>query len=238
MVPRIVGVDRHVPPADDVEALLGRDLLDPATGLGDLLLVAGQERGPDGVAPALGQLEARLADDLAQEGVGDLHQDAGAVARVDLGTGRTPVVQVAQCGEGLGHDVVAGLSRHRRDEGNATGVVLVARVVETLGRRERVRVRHQCSPVVFVWGSAPRQVHRRWGARDVSGPRGGALRLPPGDMTTTRVSRRWTPSRRRSSSLDSSCGSASSADRSRPRRASLGRLSDSSSSGCGPRPSR
>ena len=70
-------------------------------------------------------------------------QDPGAVAGVDLGAGGAAVVEVAQGGEGLGHDVVAGLTGQGRHHGDATGVLLVARVVETLRRREvrRERVR-------------------------------------------------------------------------------------------------
>ena len=47
-------------------------------------------------------------DDLAQERVGDLEQDAGAVAGVDLGAGGAAVVEVAQRGERLVDDGAAG----------------------------------------------------------------------------------------------------------------------------------
>ena len=86
---------------------------------------------------------------VAQERVGDLDQDAGAVAGVGLGAGGAAVVEVAQRGERLGHDVVAGHAGQGRHEGDAAGVVLVARVVEPLGggnRRERVRRGHWLLP--------------------------------------------------------------------------------------------
>ena len=92
-----------------------------------------EERGADGVAPAARELEV---DDLAQEGVGDLHQDAGTVAGVGLGAGGTSVVEVAQRGQRLGHDVVAGHTGQGRDKGHAARVVLVARVVEPCGARK------------------------------------------------------------------------------------------------------
>ena len=98
-----------------------------------------------------GQLEV---DDGAQERVGDLEQDAGAVAGVDLGAGGAAVVEVAQRGERLGHDVVAGLAGQGRHEGDAAGVVLVAGVVETLGRRE-VRAGTRASGILPS-SSAPR----------------------------------------------------------------------------------
>ncbi len=142
-----VGGDGYVAPAEDREALLGGDLLDPAAGLGDLLVVPGQERRADGVRAVRRELEV---DDVAQERVGDLHQDAGTVAGVRLGAGGAAVLEVAQGGQGLGHDVVAGHAGQGRDEGHATGVVLVARVVEPLWRRERV---HGHSPVVSASAS-------------------------------------------------------------------------------------
>ena len=64
----------------------------------------------------------------------------GAVAGVGLGARGTAVVEVAQRGERLRHDVVAGHAGQGRHERDATGVVLVAGVVEPLGRRECVRV--------------------------------------------------------------------------------------------------
>ena len=60
---------------------------------------------PTAYDPTRRELEV---DDRPQEGVGDLHQDAGAVAGVDLGAGGAAVVEVAQGGERLDHDVVAG----------------------------------------------------------------------------------------------------------------------------------
>ena len=84
---------------------------------------------PDGVGPARRQLEV---DDLAQERVRDLDQDAGAVAGVGLGAGGAAVVEVAQGGEGLVDDVVARRATQGGHEGDAAGVVLVLRPVEAL----------------------------------------------------------------------------------------------------------
>ena len=127
-----------------VEALLGGDLLDAAAGLGDLLLTAGQERGADGVRVRLRELEV---DDLAEERVRDAEQDARAVTGVGLGAGRAAVLEVAQRGDRLGDDVVAGLAGQGGDERDTAGVVLVESVVEPLGRRERV---HAAIPPVVV----------------------------------------------------------------------------------------
>jgi hypothetical protein len=69
-----------------------------------------------------------------QEGVGDLQEDAGAVSGVGLGARCSAVVEVAERGQRLVDDAAGGLTVERGHEGDSTGVVLVAPVVETLGR--------------------------------------------------------------------------------------------------------
>ena len=76
---------------------------------------------PDGVRTRAGQLEV---DDRAQEGVRDLHEEAGAVAAVRLGAGGAAVLEVAQRGQALLDDRVARDAGQGRDERDAAGVVL------------------------------------------------------------------------------------------------------------------
>ena len=132
------GVDRDVAPAEDLQALLARELFDALAGGGDGVAVTGDEGGAHGVAEATGEVEV---DHLAEEAVRDLHQDAGAVTGVGLGAGGAAVLQVAQCRERLAHDRVTGLAGHGGHEGDATGVVLVETVVQTLGWRESLHSR-------------------------------------------------------------------------------------------------
>ncbi len=130
-----VGVDRHLAPAEDREALLDRDGLDAQLRRRGGLVVERQERHARRVRAQLGQLDAA---DGAQELVGDLHEDARTVAGVGLSADGSAVIEVAQRGQTLGDDVVARHAGQRRDERDATGVVLVARVIQTL-RRGRCR---------------------------------------------------------------------------------------------------
>ena len=123
------GVGGDLAPAEDPKTLLGRDLLDATAHLGDLVLVPGQEGRAHGVRMRLGELEV---DDLPEERVRHAQQDARAVPGVGLGPGGAAVLEVAQRGERLGDDVVAGDAGQRGDEGDAARVVLVARVVEPL----------------------------------------------------------------------------------------------------------
>ncbi len=103
-----VGVDRHLAPAENGEALFDRDRLDAQLGRRGGLVVERQERHAGRVRAQLGQLDAT---DGAQELVGDLHQDAGTVAGVGLAADSSAVIEVAQRCQTLGDDVVA--RRHR-----------------------------------------------------------------------------------------------------------------------------
>ncbi len=121
--------DRDLAPAEDREVLLGGDGLDLLHGDGLCGAVGGEEGDTDGVAAGRGELEA---GHLAQERVGDLAEDSGAVARVRLGAGRAAVLEVPQYGQGLLNKCVGGLAGEVRHESDATGVLLVARVVHAL----------------------------------------------------------------------------------------------------------
>ncbi len=153
--------DRDVAPAEDGEVLVGGDGLDlrDRGGVGGVLV--GEEGDADRVRAGGGELEGDLG---AQERVGDLGQDARAVTGVRLGTGRTAVLQVAQDGERLLDDLVVGDARQRRDEADATGVVLVPRVVQALSSRSRIRNervrRARCAGLGLVVGVHGCRQHR------------------------------------------------------------------------------
>jgi hypothetical protein len=177
-----VRAGRHVAPAEDGEALLGGDRGDGGDRGGVGRVVVGQEGDADGVTACRGKLEAGPG---AQEGVGDLGEDAGAVAGVGLRAGGAAVLQVAQDGQCLLDDAVLGLAGERRDETHAAGVVFVARVVEALRSgppvsqgvvgagglvglmsRARGRRQHRLSRRVVVFGMVT--IHMR--IRDDAGP--------------------------------------------------------------------
>ena len=68
-----LGLHGHLAPAQDLESLLGGDVLEELAGLGHVVGVTGEEARADGVRVVGRQVEV---DDLAQERVGDLEQDA------------------------------------------------------------------------------------------------------------------------------------------------------------------
>ena len=119
-------------PREHVELLLGGDRLERRDGDALLGLVDRQERHADRVEAGRRQLGV---DDVAQERVGDLREDAGAVAAVLLGADGAAVVEVEQRGQAGVDDVPAGRAAQRGDEGETARVVLGGGVVETLRQR-------------------------------------------------------------------------------------------------------
>jgi len=90
-----------VAPAESGQAFLGGEPLHHHGGLAAALIVGGQEHHAGRVTAGGRKLEAAHR---AEERVGDLGQDAGPVARVRVAALRAAVLQVAEHGQGLGHD--------------------------------------------------------------------------------------------------------------------------------------
>ena len=108
------------------------DALDRRLGLLGGERLDRQERQPDGVLTRRRQDVAELA---AQEAVGHLDEDPGAVAGVGLGSGGAPVVEVGQRREGGVDQLAAGDALQMGDEGDAARVVLEAGVVQAVTLR-------------------------------------------------------------------------------------------------------
>ena len=175
-----------VAPAEDPQALAAGDLLDRQGGFVGLVRVVREERDAGGVVALLRQREV---DDVTEEAVGDLQQDARTVAGVGLGPGRATVVEVAEGSDAVLDDLVAPQALHVHDEVDAAGVVLEPRVVEALGRGRAsgARLRHASSytgeadahrgrPIEYRTdrtdrlhtGVRPRSRGRRWPRRGVA----------------------------------------------------------------------
>ena len=110
------------------QALLGGGVLHDGAGLDGVVGVGGQEDEADRVAAGVGQREPGRLGGGRQEAVRDLHQDAGAVAGVDLGPGGAAVGQALQDGQAAVDDVVVGTAvadrppcRHHRRRARMPG---------------------------------------------------------------------------------------------------------------------
>src|SRR4030095_14730177 len=94
--------------------------------------IAWHEQLADGVVTGLGQLEAELVGDLDEELVRGLYQDAGALAGAWIGTDSAAMLEVAENGERVVHDLVRLAAFDIGDEADATGILVERLVVRTL----------------------------------------------------------------------------------------------------------
>ena len=79
-----------------------------------------------------GQFEAEALGFRREEAVRDLDHDAGAVAGLGIGTHGAAMLEVLEDGQSVGHHAMALGIVDIGDEADAAGVVLVARIVETV----------------------------------------------------------------------------------------------------------
>src|SRR5699024_6276104 len=91
-----------------------------------------QEGNACGISLRAGQCDAFFGRYRLAKSVRDLHEDAGAIARISLCTCRAAVLQIDQGLDALVHDVAGGASMHIRDECDTTGILFEFRVVEPL----------------------------------------------------------------------------------------------------------
>ena len=155
-LPQAGRIGGNVAPRDDVEAFFPRDLLDARLSRSGDIVIVREEGHADGVLPCRRQL---CVDDATQESIGDLEQDARAVTGIGLSAGRAPVIEVEQCGQAHGDDLVGRLARQRRDEGDAAGIMLGRGIVEPL----RGRLRRERKPGNRQRTTPPRRSPRRCG---------------------------------------------------------------------------
>ncbi len=87
---------------------------------------------PTPYSPAGGNVTPCLAISSRKKASGNLDQDAGTVAHQRISADGTPVIQVFQDQQALLNDGMALLTLNVGDETDATGVVFVGRVVQTL----------------------------------------------------------------------------------------------------------
>ncbi len=126
-------VDRHVAPAEELEAFLLEEALPGVLAMGGDALVARHEQVADGVVAGLGQSDAELLALLFEEGVRDLDQDARAVAERGIGADGTAMLEIAQHRQRVRDDAVRLLALEVGDEADATGIAFVGGVEQALG---------------------------------------------------------------------------------------------------------
>ena len=86
--------------------------------------------------PGARQLDAGLLGPFAEQGIGNLNQDAGAIAHQRIGAHRAAMVEIDQKLQAQPDDLMGLGALDVGDKANAASVMLVARVIKTLFRRQ------------------------------------------------------------------------------------------------------
>ena len=118
-------------PAQHVLAEFLEGALEDLLDLGVRALVQRKEAHAHGVLAGFGQVDPDLGAFLQEESMGQLRQDAGAVAGLLLGSARTAVIQIDQDLDALLHDVVGFDVLQVRNETDTAGVVFEPGIVQT-----------------------------------------------------------------------------------------------------------
>ena len=140
------GIDRHVAPAHNLQALFARRLPPDALHVLAVDGLARHEQLGHAIMPRFGKLEAQAFCFIGKEGMRDLQQEAGAVTRLGVGAHGAAMLEVLEDGQAIGHHAVAFHIVYVGDEADAAGIVLVARVIKTM------RLRKTFWPVLNVHG--------------------------------------------------------------------------------------
>ncbi len=125
-------VDRHVAPADQRLLLHREEVLELVHRDLARLLVARHEAHGHGILARRGQNDALALGPVAVERIGDLDQDAGAVAHQRVGAHRAAMVEVHQDAQTRLDDLMGLAALDVGHEAHAARVMLVARVVQAL----------------------------------------------------------------------------------------------------------
>ncbi len=117
-------------------AFFCNDRLDDFFELPALLAVIRARKSCQRHIARLRQLKTQAGAGLFEKSVRHLHQDAGAVTGVFLAAAGAAVIEVLQYRERLLDDLVRFFTLDIDDEADAAGIMLKARIVETLFFRQ------------------------------------------------------------------------------------------------------
>ena len=130
---RVVG--RDITPTKKLQAFLGTASLKLSFAFAPKTLVAWHENVRHSIFTRFRKFDAQFGTLLLEECMRDLQQQACTVTGKGVGTYGTAVGEVDEDLQGILDNLVRFLCAEIRDETNAAGIVLIARVVETLGAR-------------------------------------------------------------------------------------------------------
>ena len=125
-------VDGHLAPAQKLHALLGHNDLEHLLGLVAPQGVLGEEEHAHAVIPLAAQLNAQFGRLRGEKAVGDLEQNAHAVAGLSLGVPAGPVLQLFHNAQGVVYRLVTLTPLDVYHHADAAGIVLKLGIIEAL----------------------------------------------------------------------------------------------------------
>ncbi len=128
--------NRRVAPAQHREPLFARDPFQDSFGQQAVRRLNRQEHHAHAVFAYGRQSEAQLGALPREELVRDLNQDSRAIARLRIASASAAMSQVDEDLQSLDDDVMRLLALNIDDETDATSIVFVSWIVETLLNRE------------------------------------------------------------------------------------------------------
>jgi hypothetical protein len=150
-------VDGHIAPANQLLTFLDDQLFEMGHGKVARSRITRQEAHGDAIMTRLRQSDARAGGPVTQQIVGNLNQDAGAIAQQRVGAHRAAMIDLQQYLETTRNGLVRLLALDVRNESDATCVMLIARIVQTLV----LRIAHPAhipssrpSVARFIWRGA------------------------------------------------------------------------------------
>src|SRR5207253_706693 len=164
-----ITVDRSIAPTQGGESFLTDDPLQHAFAIQARLFFDGKKGHSNRVLAGSRQREAERFALAREKFVRDLNQQAGAVTSLRIAATGAAVGEIDKDLNSLLNDLMAFLAANACHKTDATGVVLVRRVVKTLRRRQTV----VCLPVLqnVSFGENRRwsSVARRWPLLSING---------------------------------------------------------------------
>ena len=127
-----MGVDWHIAPEEQRDALFDTAILEDAHSFGDAVFIGGEEEHGHAVIALVGQQAAALLRFLAEETVRDLQQDAGAIACVALEANAAAVLQVHEHGKRIVHHLVGTHAFDVGERADAACIVLERAAIHAL----------------------------------------------------------------------------------------------------------
>ncbi len=125
----------NIAPAQHALAFLDDEFFQLIDHEGGRLALARQEALRHAVFAGRRQVDAFAFSPVAEQGIGDLQQDARAIAKQRIGANRAAMVEIAENFQRPGYDRMAFVATDMRDHADAAGVVLIAWIVEPAGGR-------------------------------------------------------------------------------------------------------